>query len=98
MSADVDAEAVEAVRVLSRLRAEAKEIGAAEERKAICALLHDAARAAEESAKKRPPKGHKHTTAAGWLRLLAGDVMRRGMVKIHEQNKAAEKAEGGKHG
>jgi hypothetical protein len=89
-----DAEAVEAVRLLSRLRAEAKEAGAAEERKAICALLHDAARAAEASAKKRPPKGHKHTTAAGWLRLLAGDVMRRGMVKIHEQNKAAEKAEG----
>jgi hypothetical protein len=89
-----DAEAVEAVRVLSRIRAEAEEIGAAEERRAICALLHEAARAAEASEKKRPPKGHKHTTAAGWLRLLAGDVMRRGMGKVLEQNKAAEKAEG----
>jgi hypothetical protein len=66
--------------------------------KAICVLLHEAARAAEESAKKRPPKGHKRTTAAQWLRLLAGDVVRRGMGKVHEQNKAAEKAEGGKHG
>jgi hypothetical protein len=93
-----DAEAVEAVRVLSRVRAQAKEEGAAEERKAIYDLLHEVARAAEESAKKRPPKGHKHTTAAQWLRLIAGDVMRRGRIKLHEQSKAAEKAEGGKHG
>jgi hypothetical protein len=85
-----DAEAVEAVRVLSRLRTEAKEIGAAEERKAICVLLHEAARAAEESAKKRPPKGHKHTTAAQWLRFVANDVMRRGMTELHERNKVAK--------
>lgn len=73
---------------LARIITQEREDAAAEEREAIYDILQEAVTRAEE---KRPPKGHSPTTAAQWLRLVAGDVMRRGRP-AHVQHKAAVRA------
>jgi len=94
VATEVDVAIVQAC--LARIIAQEREAGAAAERKAIYDMLMEIAATAASSQRKRPPPGHKHTTAAGWLRLAAGDVMRRGPAALlaHEKNKAADAREG----
>lgn len=87
VATDVDVAIVHAC--LARIIVQEREAGAAEEREAIYNLLRDLADSAEAS----PPPGYRPTPPAGWLRLAAGDVMRRGRP-AHVQNKAAAAREG----
>ena len=90
VATEVDVAIVQAC--LARIIAQEREAGAAEEREAIYKMLRDLA----DSAEANPPPGYRRTPAAGWLRLAAADVARRGRPTHvqHEKNKAAEKAEG----
>jgi len=78
---------------LARIITQEREAGAAEEREAIYNLLREIADQVEAGQYKHPPTGYRRTTAAEWLRLAAGDVMRRGRP-AREQTKAADARKG----